>query len=442
MKRTLIIIAVVLALGTAAFFFLRSRSGSEQKYQTATVTQGDLKATVTSTGTITAVGTVQVGTQVSGTVEEVYVDFNSHVQRGQLLARLDTRVLQAAVDDANANLARVKAQYEAALDQYNRNKPLYDKKYISGIEFTQYRSGLEAAKASVTSAQVALERAKTNYGYAEIRSPTDGTVIARAVEPGQTVAASLSTPTLFTIANDLSQMQIEASVDESDIGQIEEGQHATFTIQSQPDRTFEGTVKQIRLQSTVVQNVVNYTVIVTATNNENLLLPGMTATVNFEVKSVKNVLTVPNAALRFQPPADALEGMGATGRDTAARRARTPRDSSARRSSGADSTSQPRDTTAGGSQTSRAQSRGRIWTTDETGKLRMISVRVGLSDGQRTEISGPDVREGMTVITGIAQPQTTTGASRTGTGLPFGGTSSGGRQGAGGRQGGGGRGGF
>lgn len=428
-RKWIIIIAVVLALGTATFFFLRSRSGSEQKYQSAEVTRGDLKATVTSTGTITAVGTVQVGTQVSGTVEEVYVDFNNHVQRGQLLARLDTRVLQSAVEDAQANLERVQAQYEAAREQYNRNKPLYDKKYISAIEFSQYRSGLEAAKASVTSAEVALGRAKTNYGYAEIRSPTDGTVIARTVEAGQTVAASLSTPTLFTIAQDLSQMQIEVSVDESDIGQIKEGQRATFTIQSQPDKTFDGLVKQIRLQSTVVQNVVNYTVVVTATNKDNLLLPGMTATVSFEVQSVKNVLTVPNAALRFQPPADALEGTtGARTGDSAARRARTgQRDSSARQAAPGDST-QRRDTTRGS-----ARSRGRVWTTDETGKLRMISVRVGLSDGQRTEISGPDVREGMTVITGIVQPQTST--TRTGTGLPFGGSG-----GGGGNRGGGGRG--
>jgi putative ABC transport system ATP-binding protein len=207
MKRKWIIISIAVVVAGAAIFFLLGSSGSKkQQYQTAQVTHGDIQATVTSTGTIAAIGTVNVGTQVSGTVEDVYVDYNDRVKRGQLLARLDTRVLEAAVEDAKANLDKAQSQYTAALDQYNRNKPLFDKKYISATEFTQYRSALDAAKAGVTSAQVALGRARTNYGYAEIRSPSDGTVIQRTVEPGQTVAASLQTPTLFTIANDLSHM--------------------------------------------------------------------------------------------------------------------------------------------------------------------------------------------------------------------------------------------
>jgi HlyD family secretion protein len=324
--------------------------------------------------------------------------------------------LQAAVDDARANVDRVQAQYAAALDQYRRNKPLYDKKYISAIEFNQYQSALEAAKASVTSAQVALQRARTNFGYAEIRSPTDGTVIQRAVEPGQTVAASLSTPTLFTIAQDLSQMQIEAQVDESDIGQIKEGQSAEFSVQSQGSRTFQGTVKQIRLQPQTVQNVVNYTVVVDARNPDKLLLPGMTATINFSVNRVADVLTVPNAALRFQPSQEVLDAMREKSgqSDSAAFRMRQ----TANRQG--DSTTRTQRTAAGGTQ----RSRGRLWTLDEKGELKMILVRVGLSDGQRTEVSGPDVHEGMKVVTSSAQPQQTT--SRPGTGLPFGGGGGGG----------------
>lgn len=422
MKKTWIIIgAVVLAAAAAWFFFLRGGREDAQAYQTAKVERGDLEATVTSTGTITAVGTVQVGTQVSGTVEEVFVDFNDEVKRGQLLARLDTRVLQASVDDARANVDRVQAQYAAALDQYNRNKPLYDKKYISGVEFTQYRSTLDAAKASVTSAQVALERARTNFGYAEIRSPTDGTVIQRTVEPGQTVAASLSTPTLFMIAKDLSHIQIEANVDESDIGQIKEGQSVKFTVQSQPDTEFSGKVRQIRMQPVTVQNVVNYVVVIDATNDKGFLLPGMTATVNFEVNRVDDVLVVPNSALRFQPPPEVLEEIQ--------KRMGERRDTSARGSSGRRSDSSTGRT---GSRGSSKAGRSRIWTMDSAGTLRMIPVQVGLSDGQRTQVSGPNVREGMVVVTGLTAAQKTT-TTRTGTGLPFGptGGSSGGRGGRG-----------
>jgi len=422
MKRKWIIIIIsVLVVGAGAFFLLRGRGSNEQKYQTATVTRGDLEATVTSTGSIVAVGTVEVGTQVSGTVEEVFADFNDEVHRGQLLARLDTRVLQASVEDAQANLDRVEAQRIAALDQYNRNKPLYDKKYISAIEFNQYKSALDASVASVTSARVALQRARTNLGYAEVRSPTDGTVIQRTVEPGQTVAASLSAPILFTIANDLANMQIEATVDESDIGQIKEGQKVSFTVQSQADRTFNGTVKQIRLQPETVQNVVNYTVVIDTRNDDGVLLPGMTATVNFQVNSVTDVLVVPNAALRFQPSAEVLEQIkkaaAERGGDTSAARA------------GRDSSRAGRDTGAasGASKRSGAKAtRSRIWTLDSNGTLRMIPVRVGLSDGQKTEISGPGVREGMVVVTSATLPQASSGASRTGTGLPLGGIGGGG----------------
>lgn len=417
MKKTWIIIgATVLVAAAVWFFFFRGATENAQAYQTAKVEKGDLEATVTSTGTITAVGTVQVGTQVSGTVEEVLVDFNDEVKRGQLLARLDTRVLQASVDDAHANVDRVQAQYVAALDQYNRNKPLYDKKYISAIEFNQYRSTLDAARASVTSAKVALERARTNFGYAEIRSPTDGTVIQRTVEPGQTVAASLSTPTLFMIAKDLAQIQIEANVDESDIGQIKEGQSVKFTVQSQPDKEFNGKVRQIRMQPVTVQNVVNYVVVIDATNDQGFLLPGMTATVNFEVNRVDDVLVVPNSALRFQPSPEVLEEYQ--------QRMGQRKDTSARTTGRRPDSSTGRAASRGGSKAGRS----RVWTMDSTGALRMIPIKVGLSDGQRTEISGQNVREGMVVITGMAAAKKTA-STPTGTGLPFGSPAGGGNRG-------------
>ncbi|HVZ41999.1 MAG TPA: efflux RND transporter periplasmic adaptor subunit [Candidatus Kapabacteria bacterium] len=456
MKRKWIIISiVVVAAAAVAFFLLRGGGSGAQKYQTALVERGDLEATVTSTGTITAVGTVEVGTQVSGTIESLLVDFNDKVHKGQLLAKLDTRVLQAAVDDARANLDKAQAQLAQSLDQYNRNKPLYEKKYISAIEFNQYQNNLDAARASVTSAKVALSRARTNLGYAEIRAPTDGTIIERAVESGQTVAASLSAPTIFRIARDLDHMQIEASVDESDIGQIANGQTVHFTVQSQPDRTFTGTVWQIRLQPTTVQNVVNYTVVINAENTQGLLLPGMTATVNFEVNKVTNVLTVPNAALRFQPPPEVLDELrkkaqergdssmfGTSGGTNGGSRRSGRKDSTRSGSRGGNTTSvggAPGGTgaPAGGTKSGRS----RLWTLDSAGNLKMIPVRTGLTDGQRTEVSGPNIHEGMAVITNVAVANS---ASRTGTSaLPFG-SPAGGRAPTGGGGGGrsGGRGGF
>src|SRR3982750_2603125 len=274
--------AVALAtLGGTTWFYHRADAKEAPAYKTAPVTRGSLKSTVSATGALQAVRTVQVGTQVSGQVAQMYVDFNDHVKKGQLLARIDPTLQQQAVLDAQAGLIRAQADLERSKSEYDRNKTLYDQKVLTATEFNTAQYNYTVAQASVKSAQVALDRARKNLSYTEIYAPIDGVVVERNVDVGQTVAASLSAPQLFLIANNLSQMQILASVDESDIGLIHEGQNVRFTVQAYPSQTFTGTVRQVRLQSATTENVVNYTVVVTVANPKGTLLPGMTATGGF-----------------------------------------------------------------------------------------------------------------------------------------------------------------
>lgn len=304
MKKLLISIMIFAGiLASVGFWYQRTlNSDEEMSFQLAEITRGDLENIVSSTGTLSAVGTVEVGSQISGIVETVYVDYNDKIKKGQILARVDTTLLKASVRDAEANLAKSRAQLHQAQTEYQRNEKLFQAGYISEMTFLSVKTSVETAKASVQSAESALQRAQTNLKYAEIHSPITGTVIERTVEAGQTISASTSAPTLFTIAEDLAQMQIEAAVDESDIGQIKQNMSVRFTVQAYPDEIFTGTVRQVRLKPTVSQDVVNYTVVVDAPNERGLLLPGMTATVDFLVDERKNVLLIPNTALYFKPP--------------------------------------------------------------------------------------------------------------------------------------------
>ena len=305
-KIILIAIVVVVALVVGVRYVSVRSDHKEGPYQFVEVTRGDLENVISSTGTLRAVGTVEVGTQVSGTIDRMDVDFNDSVREGQVLAVLDTALLRIAVLDAEANLFRAQAQYEQAQAEYTRNLPLFEKGYLSEKEFLPIRINVKTTDAAVRLAQTSLERAQTNMNHAIIRSPIDGMVIQRNVEPGQTVAANFSAPTLFVIAKDLSHMEIYATVDESDIGQIKEGQSVRFTVEAYPDETFYGTVRQIRLQPITIQNVVNYTAVIDVVNESGLLLPGMTATVDFVVEERKDVWLVPNAALRFRPTQEML----------------------------------------------------------------------------------------------------------------------------------------
>src|SRR5919199_3610606 len=313
MKKLHVGVAVAgLATAMGAWMYSHAQASDVPAYRYATVERGNLQSTVAATGTLSAVTTVQVGTQVSGQISAIYVNFNDRVRKGQLLARIDPTLARQAVEDAQAGLERVQAQLVQAQQEYDREKQLYDTKVITATEFNTAQANYAVAKANVKSAQVALDKARQNLSYTSIYAPIDGVVIERDVDVGQTVAASLQTPQLFLLANDLSRMQILASVDESDIGLIHEGGMARFTVQAYPNETFTGTVRQVRLQSTTKENVVSYTVVVEVENPNGKLLPGMTATVSFLTGSATNVLTVPNAALRFRPTAEMLAAAGVT----------------------------------------------------------------------------------------------------------------------------------
>lgn len=293
-------------------FFLKNGS---VKYQTKDITKETIVKNVEASGTIKPINTIQVGTQVSGTVAKIYVDFNSEVKKGDLLAELDPSLFQANVDqstaklnNAKANFARISATLNYKKNNYQRYKHLYQKNYVSKDDvelaqanYLQSKAELEAAKAEVSAAQASLNNNLTNLGYSKITSPVDGTVISKQVDVGQTVAASFSTPTLFEVAKDLTKMQIEASVSEGDIGKLEVGQLAKYTLDGYQDRVFEGKVTQIRLASTTTNNVVTYTVLISVDNSEGLVIPGMSANISIVTQKVDNALCVPNKALKFTP---------------------------------------------------------------------------------------------------------------------------------------------
>lgn len=356
-------------------------------FEYGTVTRGDITNIVSSTGTMEPVGKVEVGTQVSGSVERVLVDFNDPVTPGQLLAVLDTAPLAAQLRDAEAGLARARAQNVQSEAETSRKQELFDLGLISESELEAATTGAVSSRASLLSAEAALERARTNLGYAFIRSPIAGMVLHRNVEPGQTVAASFSTPTLFIIVEDMAKMRILALVDESDIGQVDSGLPVKFTVQAFPEREFSGTVSQVRFQPQTTSNVVSYTVVVDAANDDGVLLPGMTATVDFYVEQREQVLTVPSAALGLSPTQEMLDELRklreAQQPETTGRRARP--DSLAGRT---------------GPRPEAAADVSRLWCLDEQGRLAVVMVRAGATDGRNTEVIPVrgELREGTKVV--------------------------------------------
>ena len=372
MKKVFIVGGIIVLLAVlGAFVFLRSKE-NEPKFRTEKVTKGDIVMTVTATGTVNAVITVQVGTQVSGTIKRLYADFNSHVKKGQLIAQIDPALFEEQVSQSKANLLAAKANQEKAeatlVDAKrtrDRNKELVSKGLIAQSDFdtsdTNYetaKAGVSAAKAAVAQADAALRNAQTNLGYTRIVSPVDGTVVSRNVDVGQTVAASFQTPTLFTIAQDLTKMQIDTSVDEADIGKVKVGEDVDFTVDAYPDVTFKGKVGQVRISPITVQNVVTYDVVVNVDNpvrpngDAPLLKPGMTANVSIIVAEKKDVLKISNAALRFRPSEKV----------------------------------KPKQQKGSG-----------VWIL-ENGRPKRIAVTTGIGDGNYTEISAGDIREGQDVI--------------------------------------------
>jgi HlyD family secretion protein len=315
LKQKFIIAAIVLALvGAGLFFFLDSKE-SAPRFKTEPASDGEIKATVTATGTVNAVTTVLVGTQVSGTIKDIYVDYNSQVKKGQLLALIDPTSFEAQVNQARANLFSARANLQKSIASQedakrtmDRNKELLARNLIAQSDYdtarTNYETAVaqvEASRGQVAQTEASLEVAETNLRYTRIVSPVNGTVVSRSVDAGQTVAASFQTPTLFTIAQDLKKMQIDTSVNEADIGRVQVGQDVEFTVDAYPDDTFTGKVTQVRIAPVSVQNVVTYDVVVSVENPDLKLKPGMTANVNIITMVKKDVLRVPNAALRFKP---------------------------------------------------------------------------------------------------------------------------------------------
>jgi HlyD family secretion protein len=301
-KRTLIIIGAVLVI-SIGILTLKPFSKKEVavSFNTVKVEKGNISNTVTATGTIEAIKTVNVGTQVSGILQHVYVDFNDNVKQGQLLARLDETSLQAQLDQSQSAVNQAQAQLNFQEATYNRLKVLYDKKLIAQADFDQAIFNFENSKGSLANAKSALARAKVNLDYATITSPIDGVVLNRAVEEGQTVAASFNTPTLFTIVNDLTRMEVQTSVDEADIGKVNKDQRVEFTVDAYPDMKFEGTVSEVRLQPVTTNNVVTYVVILSAPNPDKKLMPGMTASATIFVEEKTNTLLLSGKAVRFTP---------------------------------------------------------------------------------------------------------------------------------------------
>lgn len=291
------IILFAIVAGVAIYFIGGGSSNQGTGFATATISRGDIRQVVTATGEIQPLNTINVGSQVSGTIEAIYVDYNSKVKKGDVLLKIEPSVLQASVDEAYASLVSSESQRNYAKSEYERNKTLFEAGYIPLADLEQSQTTYEQAEQNVNKMKSQYDRAVTNLGYATITSPVDGTVISRQVDVGQTVAASFQTPDLFEIAEDLSQMQIETAVSEADIGMITEGLPVTFTVDAYPSQTFEGFVRQVRLSPTITSNVVVYTVVIDVDNSDLRLKPGMTAFVTIIISEKEDVWKAQNSAL-------------------------------------------------------------------------------------------------------------------------------------------------
>ena len=395
--------AFLTAVATAGVLYgtIGGSSANEVSYRFVEVERGTVETVVASTGTMQATETVEVGTQVSGLLSEIHVDFNDQVKKGQLLARIDPTILQQEVRSAEASLSRSRAELDQANRTLSRVTELFQQKVAttSDMETAQYQ--YDVAAASLEQSQVGLERAQRNLEYTEIRAPIDGVVIERAVEVGQTVAASMSAPVLFILAGDLGEMEILASVDESDIGLISHGQEVQFTVQAYPEETFHGTVSQVRLQSSVMENVVTYDVVIGVENVDGRLLPGMTATVEFIVARASDVLKVSNSALRFTPTQSMMAELAEL-RDKERGAARRPADAEpASRMPNAEPASR----------LSNAEPQSRLFYLDAEGNLAVALVETGITDGLSTVIEGTELAEGMQVIAAVASGNSVTAAA-------------------------------
>lgn len=404
MKKFLGFLAVAAVAAWGYWFFFDEGEAAKPSYRTGKVDRGPIAVTITATGTLQAVTTVQVGTQISGIVQKLFVDFNDRVEEGQAVAQLDPNLLQvrlsqdkAALSRTEANLTRLQVDLADAERKLARQKELFAQKVASQNDLDTAQVTLETAKAQVAVAQAevmqsraAISSSEINLRNATITSPISGVVISRSVDVGQTVAASLSAPTLFTIANDLSKMWVLANIDEADIGRVLAGQNATFSVDSFPDREFRAKVRQVRLQPTTVQNVVMYTVVLDVDNPDGALLPGMTANLSLLVERVDQALRIPNAALRFIPaPSGSNAGFAMSGTDTkGGRDAKGMRAPASGHAKGAEASSE------------KDGKPGKVykWV---SGELQAVEIRIGRSDGSLTECVEGDLKEGDEIVLGL-----------------------------------------
>lgn len=404
MKKKVLIGAGVILLAALALLIIKpfGKEKAEVTFETVKVERGNITNTVTSTGTIEAVTTVEVGTQVSGIIDKIYVDFNDNVKQGQLLARIDKKQLSAQLEQTRATLDQAKAQLTYQEATYNRLKVLYEKKLIAQSDYDQALYNYENAKASLKNAQSSYERNLVNLNYCDITSPIDGVVLNRAIEEGQTVAASFNTPTLFTIANDLTQMEVETSVDEADIGKVREGQRVEFTVDAYSDLKFEGKVSEVRLQPTTTNNVVTYSVILSAPNPDKKLMPGMTASATIYVDEKENTLILSGKAMRFTPDMAYMQkqmeemrknmpaGAQAMGSSPAGRTGSNPATAAGGAGSAAPQTmpagNLPAMPQGGFGSFNAADGSKMVWIKDEKGGIRPNRIKVGIDNGTNVEI--------------------------------------------------------
>ena len=395
--RKWILIIAVIAAGAGGYFYFHHNQGDTLNFNTVPATRGELTATVTATGTLNPVVNVTVGSQVSGIINRLYVDYNSIVKSNEVIAEIDPATYQAAVAQATADLANAKANLELQRAEAERSSDLFSNKLVSSSDYDTAIATLHEAEATVQIKEASLNNSLVNLNYCKIRSPVDGVVIQRAVELGQTVASSFNTPTIFQIANDMTKMQIDSNVAEADIGGVVEGQNVDFTVDAYPTRTFHGQVTQVRNSPITVNNVVTYDTVISVTNADYKLKPGMTANVSIIVAQREDALKISNVALRFRPPDNAVVLTNAVG--------------------GAAQTN----AVAG----SKVQHKGRhdrrtvyLLAGDEGAPvLKPVSVKIGITDGIFTEITD-GLQEGDKVVTGVTQPGAGNSASSS---SPFGG---------------------
>ncbi len=359
-KKTLVIVAVAAIAALAVWLLSGGKKEEKITFDTAAVAPANIMNSITATGTIEPVTSVTVGTQVSGIVSKIFVDYNSVVKKGQVIAELDKTNLMSQLNTAKTQLATAQSQLNYQTANYKRYKTLFEKGLVAADDFDNAKLSYTQAKEQVASAKEEVQRAQTNLGYATITSPIDGVVLSKSVEEGQTVAASFSTPELFTIAQDLTNMQVVADVDEADIGDVKEGERVTFTVDAYPDDTFEGEVKQVRQEATTTNNVVTYEVVISAPNADLKLKPGLTANVTIYTAERKGVLSVPSKALRFTPQKETVGKMKIV---------------------------------------DAANAKNKVWTI-EGNSIVAHKMNIGMTDGTNTQIVG-GIAEGTKVVTGL-----------------------------------------